>query len=265
MAEKIIDLIRKLNAHAESAASIGNMAEAEAFAAKVQDLLQQHKLDMAEVEQATLDLEDPMQRRTVQSDDYDRPRKRRRENWTEQLGHVVAAYHFCSMAVVQASNDLLFYGRQSDIQVAMFIFVYLARIAGRLGREEMVRIKSTEYRKVKRRDPRSKKQWRHRTTNRLWPGDHRFLSSFHDGFRYAIWERYRRQRAVADTDANTALILRKSTDEAKAFADKSCRPANQLKKNRTHEDAAARGWERGHEVDLNRRGLHGRTPQGLLS
>ena len=37
--ERIIDKVRKLQAHADSAAEIGSEEEAEAFAAKVQELL----------------------------------------------------------------------------------------------------------------------------------------------------------------------------------------------------------------------------------
>ena len=48
--ENVIDKLRKIMAHAASAREIGNLAEAEAFAAKAQELLLRHKLDMTEVE-----------------------------------------------------------------------------------------------------------------------------------------------------------------------------------------------------------------------
>lgn len=45
--EKILEKLRKLQAHADSAAEIGNEAEAEAFAAKVQELLTAYKISFA--------------------------------------------------------------------------------------------------------------------------------------------------------------------------------------------------------------------------
>ena len=49
MNEKIIDKIKKLAAKAESAKEIGNIEEAAAFSAKVNEMLTQYNLDMAEL------------------------------------------------------------------------------------------------------------------------------------------------------------------------------------------------------------------------
>lgn len=46
---QILDRIRKLFAHADSASAIGNQAEAEAFAAKAAQLLAEHKIDRSAV------------------------------------------------------------------------------------------------------------------------------------------------------------------------------------------------------------------------
>ena len=51
MNNPIIEKLRKLIAHEKSARSIGNIHEAEAFASRIQTLLDEHKLSMGEVEQ----------------------------------------------------------------------------------------------------------------------------------------------------------------------------------------------------------------------
>ena len=55
--DQIIEKLRKLIAHEQSARTIGNIAEAEAFASKIQDLLTAHKLDMSEVDFQARDIE----------------------------------------------------------------------------------------------------------------------------------------------------------------------------------------------------------------
>ena len=58
--DKMIDRIQKLLAHADSAKKLGNEEEAQAFAAKVNELLLKHKLSMSSVEVAAQDADDAM-------------------------------------------------------------------------------------------------------------------------------------------------------------------------------------------------------------
>ena len=48
--EKLIDKLKKIKAHADSAEKIGNEEEAYAFAAMLQKLLAKHNLDMSQIE-----------------------------------------------------------------------------------------------------------------------------------------------------------------------------------------------------------------------
>jgi hypothetical protein len=50
MENTIVAKLRKLVAHERSTRSIGSLAEAETFAAKIQDLLTAHKLSMSEID-----------------------------------------------------------------------------------------------------------------------------------------------------------------------------------------------------------------------
>ena len=47
--EKILDKLGKIKAHMESAAEIGNVAEAQVFGVMLQNLLAKHKLEMTDI------------------------------------------------------------------------------------------------------------------------------------------------------------------------------------------------------------------------
>mgnify|MGYP000684045842 CR=1 FL=1 len=49
MAEKILEKLRKLIAHEKSAREIGSMDEAEAFAAKIQQLIDEYNIELSEI------------------------------------------------------------------------------------------------------------------------------------------------------------------------------------------------------------------------
>lgn len=261
---KIIDKIQKLLRHAESARQIGNIAEAEAFAAHVQTLLIQHKLDIATVERTMLDLEDPIEHRFVEGDEFGQRSKKRREGWTEGLACVIAENHFCRMAVTPNSNAITFFGRRSDIEITIFMFTYLSRLAAKFGQLELALAKFP-YRKVKHRKPTANPTWRHQITGKKWVGDKRFLDSFHLGFRAAINWRYVEQRKAAETDQIQALVLGRSDNAVAEFAAQFTSPARKVKLAASHVDAQAVGWAKGQEVDLNLKGVRSSQPvAGLL-
>lgn len=47
--ESVMELLAKLMRHEQSAREVGSLAEAEAFASKVQAMLTKHKLEMSEI------------------------------------------------------------------------------------------------------------------------------------------------------------------------------------------------------------------------
>jgi hypothetical protein len=120
--QRILDLIRKLQAKAESAQKIGSVAEAEAFAAKVSELLIQHKLSMSEVEIEDQDKTDPIAVTFVDQELYSIGFKKTRVGWQEQLAMVIATANFCGVLVNKKSNYVWFVGREADREVAAFIY-----------------------------------------------------------------------------------------------------------------------------------------------
>jgi hypothetical protein len=120
--ERILTLIRKLQAKAVGAEKIGSIAEAEAFAAKVQELLIQHKLEMSDVELDKQDNEDPIAVTFVDQQAFGIGFKRVRVGWQEQLAYVIAKANFCGSLVHPKSNFIWFVGREADREVATFVY-----------------------------------------------------------------------------------------------------------------------------------------------
>lgn len=134
--EKVIDKIRKLRAMAEGAGTTEQ--EAMAFAAKMQQLMSEHKVLMDEVERARENVTDPISE--IPSDNITYRDGRRvvsqaRIPWQEYLASVVARAHYCRHAVTERTATQWFIGRRSDAEAAKMTFDYLLAIAGTLAWE----------------------------------------------------------------------------------------------------------------------------------
>lgn len=134
VASNVMDLIAKLYRKAESAKELGSLAEAEAFASKVSQLLLEHKLEMSDIDLSEQDKTEPV------GAEYWRGTKRRRVPWEIELATILARYHFCRIFTPVKSNDILWVGRPSDRQVAMFLFTTLIRELERIQNREYVKI-----------------------------------------------------------------------------------------------------------------------------
>lgn len=135
--EAILEKIKKLNAHAESAQAIGNEAEAEAFAAKVQELLTAYKLSMADLGRESRAQAEHIDCLYVTWKDLGLPPKAQRVPWVEQLAILTAKAYYCEYVVSSRFGNIGFFvGTDTDRQVARFMFITLARALNRLAAEE---------------------------------------------------------------------------------------------------------------------------------
>jgi hypothetical protein len=126
--ENVIDKLRKIMAHAASAREIGNLAEAEAFAAKAQELLLRHKLDMTEVEFAAEEAAEPVMSDVFSATEtLDLPIKRTHDNWIGILMLACAKANFCKILKMRHSNTFSVVGRATDRQAATELFTYLSK------------------------------------------------------------------------------------------------------------------------------------------
>lgn len=186
--EKIMDRLRKLIRHEESARGIGSLAEAEAFATKIQELLIEHKLEMSTVvvgDDHDAERSEPVEEQMYDPAALDVPYSgRQRVAWMEKLASAVAQGHFCKIIVQPGSFRFWFVGRSTDRLIAGNVFGALVRGA--------IAACDAEYKKAKR-DP--------------WTDSTGFQRSFYLGFAQAIATRLRVTRAAADGTQSTALVL----------------------------------------------------------
>jgi len=235
---KVIDKIRKLQAHAESATKIGNIAEATAFAAHAQKLLLDYKLTQSDVDGAQGE-ESTLGGFVLHPLAWGRNLTRRRIQWAEELAIVVAQAHFCRIGTYAASNVLIFFGRKHDVEIAVYIFCRLAQTAQTLGAEE-----------------RRKALAEHKRLQMPWPGTKTFLYSFYTGFNAAIYLRYQEQREEAERIQAHALVLQREDDRVKRFAESGAKGEARPLKRPEFDDAALRaGYREGRKVNIKQAAL----------
>lgn len=118
METKLLNKIKKLIRKSESAKEIGSIDEAEIFAAKVQNLLAKHNLDINNIDLSHEEKEERIKH------DYDKA-------YNESVGgndkynimRVVAQFNFCHVYLVgnQRTNKMLIVGTEENIEVCRYI------------------------------------------------------------------------------------------------------------------------------------------------
>ena len=139
---KLQDRVAKLLRHAESARSIGSIAEAEAFATKAQELMLEHAIEV-DVDAYDEPTEDPMGQEYMHP--YDIVGKGnwgKRTKWREALARTVANAHFCGLLLHPGSAGLSFYGKKSHRETAAEVFLALLY--------SMEKTRKAAYRKAKK-------------------------------------------------------------------------------------------------------------------
>jgi hypothetical protein len=195
MDERLLDKLRKLVAHEESARKIDSIAEAEAFAAKIQLLLFEHKLSMSDVQAKEVNKTASL----ISEDGFVVDRLGGYGNFPKrwpyfvQLATGIAKAHFCGCMISQWAKRIYFVGREEDRQVAIEMFRYLAILGIELG----------------------SKSWRvYDGYDERWA----FLKSFYLGYVVAICSRYTRQaQSILDSDCRAIVLVRTSQDEIQDY------------------------------------------------
>lgn len=140
---KAIDILRKLMAHRDSAESIGNLAEAEAYAAKISDLLLRHQLEVAEIGEAQPD--NPVG--TMRFHPEGVKRRQQRVAWMELLTAIVAQAHGCEMLTRPGTSEVILVGRKATLEVVGYLVSVLARVAELSAEREYNKVFYREYRR----------------------------------------------------------------------------------------------------------------------
>lgn len=233
--EKILDRIKRLFAKADSAAAVGSMAEAEAFAAGAQKTLAFYKLDMAMLDDAEQEAQDPLSHGYCELD--------RTDPWTRLLVATVARAHYCR-AFRGRDNRIRYFGRQNDVAVATYVTAQLTRCALALVEVGL---------RIERRAGRSTRGYR---------------VSYFKGFVTAISEKYKAFRETEST-GGLAMVRAKSTAEVEAYMQSVVgrTVTRKLVLSGTHGRAYSEGHAAGMGASLSANGLKtaGNQPKRLGS
>ena len=131
---EVIDLLKKLIAQEESERKIGNLAAAETFAAKCQELLFKHKLDMSDIEMAAEEINEPVASEVLSAAEL-LNLGTRQENWAGILLNGICKANFCKVIRLRP-NSYTVVGRASDRSAVTALFVYLSKAAMEMGPRE---------------------------------------------------------------------------------------------------------------------------------
>jgi len=134
----IMDRIRAFHEHAESAKAIGSEAEAQAFAAKVQELLTAYKLSRADLQAgAGQKREEPIDKSYLTWRDLGLEPRKVRVGWTEQLGRLVADAYYCRFIIYGWDGNVgMLVGETTDREVAGYMFATVGRLLWSLAEVE---------------------------------------------------------------------------------------------------------------------------------
>ena len=155
-----------------------------------------HKLSMTEVEVLRMQEDDPVAGAYVDYSDFAPDQSgRKRVWWQEDLINTVAQAHFCRIMIVEKSSVIFLVGRESDRQVAVYVFEVLSRTILKLGR--------AGYRKA-------------RKNGEFTRG---YFTAFHAGFVHRIRERYKEERRriedqLPPAEKGTALMRLRNEETA---------------------------------------------------
>lgn len=217
---KILETLRKLIEHEKSARKIGNQAEAEAFAAKAQELLLKHKLEMTDVEFAEQEREEPVLGEWFSAQEVlDLPRKVLHDNWIGILLMGISEANFCKLLKQRQSNSFTIVGRATDRDTTKAMFIYLSNACIDMAPQEALAFFG----------PSPIPEFKH-------PHQRSFISSFKLGFANAIYRRLERKREELKAGASEQGLIRvDQMEKVVAQKFKELFP-------HTHSDAPARSY-----------------------
>lgn len=251
----IIEKLQKLINHERSAREIGNLEEAEAFTAKIQTILTQHKLTMSEVEFEAQDTVDPIGTDEVELSGKSTP------TWQLYLSQSIARNFFCMVLGVKGANRQAFVGRDSDRTAAVEMFRYLVSLALSFSKQEAdAYMNGPDVLAVVKLAKATTNATGAEIKKEMQRVRRRFEAAFLIGFGHAIFTRLDATRkdlnATASSQA-TGLILRDAA-AIKEFAQHHFSFKKQLRKPSVgHAAGFHKGMERGNATSLKgRTSLH---------
>lgn len=232
----IIDTLQKLIAFEASARQIGNQAEAEAFAEKIQTLLLKHELTMSAVEHQQQEIDEPVEVEMLDAAAQGIAQSQRRQPWRAGLADAIAKSMMCKVIQQQGSVTLYFVGRKSNRKAAVEMFNYLSHLAPEIAEKEYAAFKRTP-------------EFASRKRFVGWSaGDGiRWFKSFLLGFAVGVANRLGTNQAkmLEGNAAGTAMILRNNAALDKAVSDRWSKTRQLKSTSRVNSEAYRSGMSAG--------------------
>lgn len=140
---KVLDLLNKLIQHQKSAEAIGSVAEAQAFAAKIQELMDVHKIEMSDVDFHVREVEEPFGFSEYSGPEAYSGGAGKRQLWTQRLATAVADANECDI-ILGSGNRFSFAGRTSNRELCVVVFKYLFELAVEMADKAVIRDKDQQ-------------------------------------------------------------------------------------------------------------------------
>lgn len=139
--DQIIEKIQKLQNHAMKSEELGNEAEAQVFAAKIQELLLRYELSMDDIAvEKMVEMKEEIGSERVRWENYGLESTQRRCNWIEMLANIITKAYACKFLVHPCSNHISIVGHKTNRELAVYTFVSLVRAADGLSTKAYQRV-----------------------------------------------------------------------------------------------------------------------------
>lgn len=132
--EKIIQRIKNLMNHAESAKQIGSLKEAEVFAAKATELLIQYNLTQFDIDSAKAQDGNEF-KEWGYSEEVSYAENSSGNRWKRNLMDIITRHNFCSYTYKPNRKVMQVYGKMQNVDVTVWMYNFLSIGLLRLAKE----------------------------------------------------------------------------------------------------------------------------------
>lgn len=248
--EKIIDKLQKLIKQEQSARQIGNIAEAEAFATKIQEFLLNYQLSMSDIQIEYEAKNEEVDQEEIHPRDIGQQLGFGNIAWQVILLKNIAVSNNCKNIVSRNSNVQYVVGMNTDRQIVITLYAYFVRLAQDICNSQFEAHKLTwEY-------PSQESTGKKRSYTLIWK------KSWLEGFSYAVGARlyaaYRKAIEEVEENQHQGLIhLRDKEALAKKYIDDHTVNKKRSISSSKNYGAYQAGKEMGNKVSISGKNLEG--------
>lgn len=248
--EKIIDKLQKLIKQEQSARHIGNLAEAEAFATKIQEFLLNYQLSMSDIQIEYEAENESVDKEEIHPRDVGQQLGFGNISWQVSLLKNIALSNNCKNIVSRNSNIQYVVGMNTDRQIVIALYAYFVQLAQDICNLEFESHKLTwEY-------PSQESTGKKRSYTLIWKKS--WLEGFADSVGNRLYLAYLKAIKEVEEDQQQGLIhLRdKEALSKKYIEDNTVSKKRSISSNKNY-GAYQSGKEMGNKVSISGKNLEG--------